>query len=131
MPSTLSLNKALPSQIQDSEAEQSDGACSQSAIRSIGIALSGGGLRAVLFHLGVIRFLSEANVLRMTKRICSISGGSVLAAHLVLNWEQYLQASASTNDPREPFSIVTKSLVRFARSDVRGKILRRTLLYVR
>jgi predicted acylesterase/phospholipase RssA len=104
---------------------------SDSSICSIGIALSGGGLRAVLFHLGVIRFLSEANLLCRTKRICSISGGSVLSAHLVLNWEQYLQAdTALTGSPHEPFSAVSKSLIRFARSDVRGKILRRTLLYL-
>jgi predicted acylesterase/phospholipase RssA len=53
------------------------------------LALSGGGFRATLFHLGVIRYLAEKQKLDEVKAICSVSGGSVLAAHLVLNWELY------------------------------------------
>ena len=55
----------------------------------IGLALSGGGFRATLFHLGMIRFLREANILPNVTHITSVSGGSILAAHLVLNWQRY------------------------------------------
>lgn len=48
----------------------------------IGLALSGGGFRATLFHLGVIRFLYERGLLPKVRIICSVSGGSILAAHL-------------------------------------------------
>jgi predicted acylesterase/phospholipase RssA len=55
----------------------------------MGLALSGGGFRGTLFHLGVVRFLRDAGVLRDVTHITSVSGGSILAAHLVLNWERY------------------------------------------
>ena len=38
----------------------------------IGLALSGGGFRATLYHLGMIRFLREANVLPQVKHITSV-----------------------------------------------------------
>jgi predicted acylesterase/phospholipase RssA len=50
----------------------------------IGLALSGGGFRATLFHLGVIRFLSEVDLLKKVKLVSAVSGGSILAAHLIL-----------------------------------------------
>ena len=55
----------------------------------IGLALSGGGFRATLFHLGMIRFMREAAILPAVTHITSVSGGSILAAHLVLNSERY------------------------------------------
>jgi len=103
---------------------------SNEPIRSIGIAFSGGGLRAALFHLGVVRFLSETNLLNKTKRICSVSGGSVLSAHLVLHWEDYLKSNNECNESADPFYSATRPLINFASADVRGKILRRFFLYV-
>jgi NTE family protein len=47
-----------------------------------GLALSGGGYRASLFHLGVTRRLHELGVLQETTRLSSVSGGSILAGHL-------------------------------------------------
>jgi hypothetical protein len=55
----------------------------------IGLALSGGGFRASLYHLGLVRFLRDAGILSRVTHITSVSGGSVLAAHLVLNWDRY------------------------------------------
>ena len=51
---------------------------------TIALTLSGGGFRATLFHLGVVRFLYEAKLLDKVTDICSVSGGSILAAHLAL-----------------------------------------------
>ena len=42
----------------------------------LGLALSGGGLRATLFHLGVVRFLRDAGLLRDITPIVSVSGGA-------------------------------------------------------
>ena len=56
---------------------------------TFGLALSGGGFRATLFHLGVIRYLRSEDLLGQVKVICSVSGGSVLAAHLILNWDRW------------------------------------------
>jgi len=53
-----------------------------------GLCLSGGGYRAMLFHLGVVRRLDEAGVLGGLERISSVSGGSITAGVLALAWPQ-------------------------------------------
>jgi predicted acylesterase/phospholipase RssA len=58
-------------------------------VQRIGLAFSGGGFRATLFHLGMARLLREGNILPGVTRVTSVSGGSILAAHLVLNWHLY------------------------------------------
>ena len=55
----------------------------------LGLALSGGGFRATLYHLGVVRYLRDTGILQEVSDIASVSGGSILAAHLVLNWDKY------------------------------------------
>ena len=46
----------------------------------IALALSGGGSRAMAFHLGCLRGLYQAGLLDQVTVISSVSGGSVLAA---------------------------------------------------
>ncbi|MGZ8284064.1 MAG: patatin-like phospholipase family protein [Allosphingosinicella sp.] len=46
----------------------------------IALALSGGGSRAMAFHLGCLRALRDAGLLEKVTTISSVSGGSVLAA---------------------------------------------------
>jgi NTE family protein len=50
------------------------------------LCLSGGGYRAMLFHLGAIIRLNEAALLPHLKRISSVSGGSILAGVLATRW---------------------------------------------
>lgn len=50
--------------------------------RGIVLCLSGGGFRAALFHLGGLRRLNELGALGRIDAISSVSGGSILAAHL-------------------------------------------------
>jgi NTE family protein len=47
---------------------------------TIGLALSGGGSRAIAFGLGCMRALHDCDVLRHVRVVSGISGGSVLAA---------------------------------------------------
>ncbi len=49
---------------------------------SIGLALSGGGSRAVAFHLGTLRALEDLGLLDEVSIISGVSGGSVMAAIL-------------------------------------------------
>src|SRR6188768_642080 len=84
----------------------------------IGLALSGGGFRATLYHLGLIRFLRDADLLRQVTHITSVSGGSIMAAHLALNWDNY------TGSPKE-FDHAAAQLIAFTRLDVRNRIVRR------
>lgn len=48
----------------------------------VALCLSGGGFRAALFHLGALRRLNELGVLSRVTTITSVSGGSILSAHL-------------------------------------------------
>lgn len=84
----------------------------------LGLALSGGGFRAVLYHLGLIRFLRDAEILPRVTHISAVSGGSIIGAHLVLNWDRY---NGSANE----FDAVASELISFVRLDVRNRIARR------
>src|SRR3954467_10293300 len=48
----------------------------------VALCLSGGGYRAAIFHLGALRRLNEIGVLSKIDTITSVSGGSIIAAHL-------------------------------------------------
>ena len=52
------------------------------------LCLSGGGYRAMLFHAGVLWRLNELGVLPKLKRISSVSGGSITAGVLAMNWHR-------------------------------------------
>ena len=52
----------------------------------IGLCLSGGGYRAMLFHLGTLWRLNELGLLKKVVRISSVSGGSLTAGRLGLMW---------------------------------------------
>ena len=84
----------------------------------LGLALSGGGLRATLFHLGVVRFLRDAGVLGEVTHIVSVSGGSILGAHLALNWGRY-------NGSEADFDAAASKILNFVQSDARNQIARR------
>jgi len=83
-----------------------------------GLALSGGGFRAVLYHLGLVRFLRDAGILSRVSHISAVSGGSIIAAHLALNWDRY---TGSSNE----FEAAASELLAFVRLDVRNRVIRR------
>jgi predicted acylesterase/phospholipase RssA len=87
-------------------------------MQRLGLALSGGGFRASLYHLGVIRFLRDAQILPRISHITSVSGGSVMGAHLVLNWDKYCGSE-------DEFQQVADEFLQFLQMDVRNRILRR------
>lgn len=90
---------------------------------SISLCLSGGGFRATFFHLGVISVLREARLLGQVKYICSVSGGSILAASLAINWKDYVRPSDDA-----AFYNAVLPLMKLGESDLRGRIVRRWLL---
>lgn len=54
----------------------------------IGLCLSGGGYRAMLFHAGALWRLNDLCYLPKLARISSVSGGSITAGVLGLKWNQ-------------------------------------------
>lgn len=74
------------------------------------LCLSGGGFRAALFHLGAARRLNELGVLAEVTTISSVSGGSILSAHLaarIRDWPEPGTAAAdwqrTVSDPFHAF----------------------------
>jgi len=65
----------------------------------IALCLSGGGYRAMLFHLGALWRLNEFGLLRGLVRISSVSGGSIIAGLLGLHWTrlQFNENNIGTN----------------------------------
>ncbi len=61
----------------------------------IALCLSGGGYRAMLFHLGALWRLNEMGWLPRLARISSVSGGSITAGVLGLRWHKLARAAAS------------------------------------
>jgi NTE family protein len=53
----------------------------------IALCLSGGGYRAMLFHVGALWRLNELGYLPRLARVSSVSGGSITAATLALHWD--------------------------------------------
>ncbi|MBK7707462.1 MAG: patatin-like phospholipase family protein [Acidobacteria bacterium] len=51
------------------------------------LCLSGGGYRAMLFHVGVLWRLNELGFLPKLKRVSSVSGGSITAGVLAMNFD--------------------------------------------
>jgi NTE family protein len=59
---------------------------SDGPVDGVGLCLSGGGYRAMLFHVGVVWRLHDAGWLERLDRISSVSGGSITAGALALAW---------------------------------------------
>ena len=69
--------------------------------RRIGLALSGGGSRAIAFHLGCLRALHDLGILQHVAVISTVSGGSVIGA-----------LYAATDEPFEAFEQKVRGLLR-------------------
>jgi NTE family protein len=63
---------------------------SQGVEPGIALALSGGGFRATLFHIGSCWRLVELGVLPKLTRISSVSGGSIFAGVLANAWQRLI-----------------------------------------
>ena len=57
----------------------------------LGLALSGGGFRSALFHIGVMARLAELDLLRQVDVISSVSAGSIIAAYYYLKVKALLE----------------------------------------
>lgn len=72
----------------------------------VALSLSGGGYRAMVFHVGALYRLNELGLLRKLTRISSVSGGSITAGVLGLLWNE-LQFN---NDKASNFDLVVERI---------------------
>lgn len=64
---------------------------SQTTRPKLGLALSGGGFRASLFHIGVLARLAELKVLPRVEVLSTVSGGSIVGAYYYLKAKELLE----------------------------------------
>jgi len=82
--------------------------------RGVGLALSGGGSRAIAFHLGCLRALHDRSVLEQLDVVSAVSGGSVIAAlYMYLN---------------QPFEVFESTVIELLRKGLQRQIIRELLL---
>jgi NTE family protein len=60
--------------------------------RKLGVALSGGGLRAAFFHIGVLAQMARLGVLRHVEVLSTVSGGAILGSLYYLHLKRLLEA---------------------------------------
>jgi predicted acylesterase/phospholipase RssA len=77
----------------------------------LGLALSGGGFRASLFHIGVLARLAELDLLRHIEVISCVSGGSIVGAHYYLLLRKLLQEKADGSITREHYVAIVNDLL--------------------
>lgn len=80
----------------------------------IALCLSGGGYRAALFHLGALRRLNELGILPHIGTIASVSGGSILSAHLATQLRPWPQSVAPDWEER-----IERPFRRFVQRNIR------------
>lgn len=76
-----------------------------------GLALSGGGLRAAIFHLGVLAWLAETDKLREIDVISCVSGGSIAGAAYALRLKTLLQTKYDLEINRDDYVHLVAQLI--------------------
>jgi predicted acylesterase/phospholipase RssA len=69
----------------------------------VGLALSGGGFRASLFHIGVLARLAELDMLRHVEVLSCVSGGSIIGALYYLKVRELLERRPDNEITRQDY----------------------------
>ncbi|HEU5132370.1 MAG TPA: patatin-like phospholipase family protein, partial [Pyrinomonadaceae bacterium] len=77
----------------------------------VGLALSGGGFRASLYHLGVLAQLAELDMLRKVEVLSCVSGGSIVGAHYYLKVRHLLQTKTDAEITREDYIELIREMI--------------------
>lgn len=76
----------------------------------VGLALSGGGFRASLYHIGVLARLAELDLLRHVEVLSCVSGGSIVGAHYYLELRRLLQTKTDDQITRTDYTDIVRRL---------------------
>jgi predicted acylesterase/phospholipase RssA len=77
----------------------------------VGLALSGGGFRASLYHLGVLAQLAELDVLRNVEVLSCVSGGAIVGAYYYLKVRHLLQQKLDKDITREDYIQIVHEMI--------------------
>jgi predicted acylesterase/phospholipase RssA len=78
----------------------------------VGLALSGGGFRASLFHVGVLAKLAELDMLRNVEVISCVSAGSIIGALYYLELRELLQSTPDAEITRADYIALVRRVER-------------------
>ncbi|RJF74389.1 patatin-like phospholipase family protein [Rhodopseudomonas palustris] len=123
--STITISSAAASPV-DPRSDRGDTRVPSQPEEGIALCLSGGGYRAMVFHIGALWRLYETGYLRKLKRISSVSGGSITAGLLGLKWRDLSFAAGSTSTEFVPKVVAPLRAFASTTIDV-GAILRGVL----
>ena len=87
-------------------------AITSAMVGKLGLALSGGGFRASLFHIGVLARLAELDVLRHVEAISCVSGGSIIGAHYYLALKALLEQQPDGSIDQQAYIDLVKDVER-------------------
>lgn len=79
----------------------------------VGLALSGGGFRAALFHIGVLARLAELDVLRHVEVISCVSGGSIAGAYYYMLLKREMERHGEAMNQMHYINIVREMEANF------------------
>ncbi len=88
----------------------------------IGLALSGGGFRASLYHVGVLARLAELDLLRHVEYLSCVSGGSIIGAHYYLEVRRLLTSKRDDQITRDDYIDVVERVCRDLLSGIQRNI---------
>lgn len=89
-----------------------DAALSSVVRGKIGLALSGGGFRASLYHVGVLARLAELDLLKSVEYLSCVSGGSIVGAHYYLEVRKLLRSKPDAEITRQDYIDIVERLHR-------------------
>ena len=76
----------------------------------LGLALSGGGFRASLFHIGILTSLAELDILKNIEVISCVSGGSIIGAYYYLHLKKLLELKQDSEIRKEDFIDIMREI---------------------
>lgn len=77
----------------------------------VGLALSGGGHRAALYHIGVLARLADVGALRDVETISTVSGGSIVGALYYLLLKARLEQRADEDLPHATYKEIVRDVL--------------------
>jgi predicted acylesterase/phospholipase RssA len=94
----------------------------------LGLALAGGGFRAALFHVGVLRRLAEFDLLRHVEVLSTVSGGSIVGALYAVALRDVLNGTVSGLLKRQEYIDIVKAVQRRVEHGVSVNLRTRLLM---
>jgi predicted acylesterase/phospholipase RssA len=97
----------------------------------VGLALSGGGFRASLYHIGVLACLAELDLLRHVEELSCVSGGSILGAFYYLELRNLLIEKGDAEITRDDYIALVRRVEESFLAGVQRNIRLRMLFGLR